>query len=177
MEQRDYSRLWATIRAASTSLLNKNYYGKSQSLLFNSWSHCVFHTWIQIVVLIWTSKLWNKVPFFVLDNRYKGFQGNNSEDIFQASGAYIFRPDGNTPMPMATTANVTVVKVTFLVYLKTFSKNVFHLISTNNCAGVNSFLSLEVSTAVSVKWTFAIFILRAKSFKKCDKFSTITRVK
>ena len=44
--------------------------------------------------------------------RYKGFQGNNSEDIFQASGAYIFRPDGDIPTPMAIPINVTVVKVT-----------------------------------------------------------------
>ena len=53
--------------------------------------------------------------FHILVTRYKGFQGNNSKPEFQASGAYIFRPDGNTPTPVNSMATTTIVKVIILI--------------------------------------------------------------
>jgi alpha-mannosidase len=48
---------------------------------------------------------------------YKAHAGNNSKDIFQASGAYIFRPDGNIPRDLP----ASIVKVT---KVREFRKNV-----------------------------------------------------
>ncbi|XP_042885144.1 lysosomal alpha-mannosidase-like isoform X3 [Penaeus japonicus] len=41
---------------------------------------------------------------------YAGMSGNNSQEEFRASGAYIFRPDGAHAQPVAAAANVTIVQ-------------------------------------------------------------------
>lgn len=41
---------------------------------------------------------------------YAGMSGNNSQEEFRASGAYIFRPDGANAKPVAAAANVTIVQ-------------------------------------------------------------------
>ena len=42
---------------------------------------------------------------------YQGMAGNNSKGEFQASGAYIFRPNGTTPYDINRNPTVTMVKV------------------------------------------------------------------
>jgi len=41
---------------------------------------------------------------------YKGFAGDNHDGDHQASGAYVFRPNGTDPLPISTTVMTTVVQ-------------------------------------------------------------------
>ena len=41
---------------------------------------------------------------------YRGMVGNNSDFDSRASGAYIFRPNGSVPVPIATHVDYTVYK-------------------------------------------------------------------
>lgn len=46
---------------------------------------------------------------------YQGMNGNNTEFDFRASGAYIFRPNGTTPLPLGD--NVTLVFINVSIFI------------------------------------------------------------
>ena len=48
---------------------------------------------------------------------YKAFKGNNAKDKTQASGAYIFRPNGSEPIVIGDSVKVQVIKVSNYQYI------------------------------------------------------------
>jgi len=51
---------------------------------------------------------------------YPGMNGTNGNSDAQASGAYIFRPNGTTHIPIATKAEYSVHKGTYVKEMKEF---------------------------------------------------------
>ena len=48
---------------------------------------------------------------------YKAFKGSNTRDKTQASGAYVFRPNGSDPVVIGDSVKVQVIKVSNYQYI------------------------------------------------------------
>ena len=92
---------------------------------------------------------------------YVSHAGNNSEGIFQASGAYAFRPKSSEAVPISTTTKNSVYQVLYIIpYMYVFIQDI--------CLA--SFVSCNLVTIALILRMHVLPYYRVRLYKKYVRF-------